>query len=147
MTESEHEEGRGETTFVLSFITEYTSLWLTSSILRLRKLQEQEHNGQLMRHVAAKAKDSEKDETKAKEIAKEVSNGFCSIAELYMTDLCDEEEAERECEASVTRAVEADDSNPEAFQTKARLCIVKEQFEDAKVAANKSLSLWLPQFC
>jgi hypothetical protein len=77
---------------------------------------------------------------------RELSNGHCSVAELYMTDLCDEPEAEQECEDFIAKAVEADGANPEAWQTRARLCIVREKFDEAKEAARKSLSLWLPDF-
>ena len=37
----------------------------------------------------------------SKEARKELSNSFCAVAELYMTDLCDKEEAEAECSRSV----------------------------------------------
>ena len=59
----------------------------------------------------------------------EVSNAFCAVAELWMTDLCDETEAESECASSIAKAVEADNSNPEAWQTKARFHMIKSEFE------------------
>ena len=37
------------------------------------------------------------DSNEAKEARKELSNSFCAVSELYMTDLCDKEEAEAEC--------------------------------------------------
>jgi hypothetical protein len=46
-----------------------------------------------------------------------------------MTDLCDEEEAEKECHDSVRMAEESDPTNPEAKQTKARLLLIKSDFE------------------
>ena len=46
-----------------------------------------------------------------------------------MTDLCDAEEAETECSACIQKAVEADEANPEAWQTKARLHLIKSEFE------------------
>jgi len=82
----------------------------------------------------------------ASDLKRELSNGFCAVAELYMTDLCDEDGAQGECESHVARAVGSDEGNPEAWQTKARLSLVMEQFEDAKESARKSLSLWLPKF-
>ena len=39
----------------------------------------------------------DQESNEAKEARKELSNSFCSVAELYMTDLCDKEEAEAEC--------------------------------------------------
>ena len=62
-------------------------------------------------------------------LKQELSNSFCAVAELWMTDLCDESEAEHECESNINKAVEADDSNPEAWQTKARFHLIKSEFE------------------
>ena len=63
-----------------------------------------------------------------------------------MTDLCDEDEAQFECGSSVEKAVESDGSNPEAWQTKARLHLVKSEFEDARSSIQTSLSKWLPSY-
>lgn len=49
-------------------------------------------------------------------LIRKISTACCSVAELYMTDLCDEEEAENQCLAYINKAIEADSSNPEAFQ-------------------------------
>ena len=62
-------------------------------------------------------------------LKRELSNVYCAVAELWMTDLCDESEAECECTAVVAKAVECDESNPEAWQTKARLHLVKREFK------------------
>lgn len=62
-------------------------------------------------------------------LRRELSNCHCAVAELYMTDLCDEAEAEAECGANVDAAVAVDPDNPEAWQTKARLHMVKTEFE------------------
>jgi len=43
-----------------------------------------------------------------------ISDAYCSLAELYMSDLCDEEGAEAACEGYCKQAFELDDSNPEA---------------------------------
>lgn len=40
---------------------------------------------------------------------RELSNAYCSIAEVYMTDLCDEDEAEEIAEQAVLSAMEAED--------------------------------------
>ena len=61
-------------------------------------------------------------------LERELSNTYCAVAELWMTDLCDESEAENECASSINKAVESDNSNPEAWQTKARLHLVKSEF-------------------
>lgn len=49
-------------------------------------------------------------------LARQVSTAHCSVAELFMTDLCDEEEAEETCRANIMRAIEVDPTNPEAYQ-------------------------------
>lgn len=81
-----------------------------------------------------------------KEAAKDLSSAHCAIAELYMTDLCDNPEAEAECIQSITNGVEVDPTNAEAWQTKARLHLIKCEFDQAKTDLNKSLDLWLPNY-
>jgi len=79
------------------------------------------------------------------ELRRDLSNALISISEIYMTDLCDEEEAETESMRCIEEAIQADPSNPEAFQAKANYGLVVGNVEDAKTAINKSLDLWLPQ--
>ena len=55
-------------------------------------------------------------------------------------------QAESECSGCVQKAVEADESNPEAWQTKARLHLVKSEFEESKSSISQSLGLWLPRY-
>ena len=62
-------------------------------------------------------------------LKQELSNSFCAIAELWMTDLCDEKEAEQECESNIKKSIEVNESNPEAWQTKARFHLIKSEFE------------------
>ena len=69
------------------------------------------------------------DEVKAKELSRSLSNAICSVAELYMTDLCDEENAEEECQSCIQRSIDADKSNPEALQVKARYLLIRAKFE------------------
>ena len=47
----------------------------------------------------------------------QMSSAYCSIAELFMTDLCDEEDAENQCHTSISRAIEVDPNNPESYQS------------------------------
>ena len=46
-----------------------------------------------------------------------------------MTDLCDEADAEENCQKSFEAAIEADQENPEAWQTKARYLLIRERFD------------------
>ncbi|XP_041367293.1 probable assembly chaperone of rpl4 [Gigantopelta aegis] len=75
----------------------------------------------------------------------DISNAYCAIGELYMTDLCFEEDAEVKCEEVVEKAVSSDKENPEAFQLKANFLLSKDKKEEAKDAIKQSVSLWLPK--
>lgn len=77
---------------------------------------------------------------------KETASAYCAMAELYMTDLCDEPEAESGCAEFIEKALEADQMSPEAWQTKARFLLVKSQVAEAKEAMSRSLELWLPDY-
>jgi len=78
------------------------------------------------------------------ELRRQLSNAMVSISEIYMTDLCDEPEAEEESKKNIESAIEADPSNPEAFQAQANYALIVEEIETAKTAIDKSLQLWLP---
>ena len=61
----------------------------------------------------------------------ELSNAHCSVAEIYMTDLCDEEEAEREADASAAQALAADLGNPEAHSLTASVRLSQQRPAEA----------------
>uniref|UniRef100_A0A5K3FVZ4 TPR_REGION domain-containing protein n=1 Tax=Mesocestoides corti TaxID=53468 RepID=A0A5K3FVZ4_MESCO len=74
-----------------------------------------------------------------------LSNAYCAIAELYMTDLCDEPEAESNCRQAVQNATEADGKNPQAWLSTANFLTVKAENEGAKDALEKCLALYWPK--
>jgi len=78
------------------------------------------------------------------DLRRSLSNAMISISEIYITDLCDEPEAEEESKKFIKSAIEADPSNPEAFQAQANYALIVEEIETAKTAIDKSLQLWLP---
>lgn len=80
------------------------------------------------------------------EMRRELSTTFCSIAELFMTDLCDEEQAEDQCRSNINKAIEVDPGNPESYQQMASFLLIKQEPEEAKTFINKSLNLWLPKY-
>ncbi|TRZ03096.1 hypothetical protein DNTS_029887 [Danionella cerebrum] len=47
---------------------------------------------------------------------KDVSVAFCSIAEIFFTDLCMEEGAADRCKEAIDKALQYDENNPEALQ-------------------------------
>ena len=50
------------------------------------------------------------------ETKSELSTAHVALAELFMTDLCDEEEAAAEAKRHINLATEVDPSNPEGWQ-------------------------------
>ena len=93
-------------------------------------VEERTANGNKEQNGLQSYKNSKDQNCRTKtDVSREMSNAFCAVAELWMTDLCDEGEAEVECGLSVEKAVEADQTNPEAWQTKSRLHLVKSEFE------------------
>ena len=58
----------------------------------------------------------------------------CALAELWMTDLCDEDEAEARCEAAVAAAVAVGPRDPEALQALANLRVTQGRHAEAGAA-------------
>lgn len=71
-----------------------------------------------------------------------VANSLCGIAEVYMTDLSWEEDAEARCNAAVTEALLFAPENPEPLQTLASIRISQVRTEEAKSALTRSMDLW-----
>jgi hypothetical protein len=61
------------------------------------------------------------DEEKLRFYKKQISKAYCSIAELYLTDLCYEDEAETKCEEAITQAMTIDSTSLDAQQAMANL--------------------------
>lgn len=73
---------------------------------------------------------------------RDISNVYCSLAELYMTDCCMEENAEHECEKACQQALQLDAENPEAFLAMCNFMLVKGNVEEAKNMSMKVYELW-----
>ncbi|KAF2447705.1 TPR domain-containing protein [Karstenula rhodostoma CBS 690.94] len=71
-----------------------------------------------------------------------IANALCGIAEVYMTDLSWEAEAEARCEAAVTEALLVAPEIPEPLQTLASIRISQLRVDDAKAALTRSMALW-----
>ncbi|KAI2487629.1 Sterol-sensing multi-domain protein [Pyrenophora tritici-repentis] len=71
-----------------------------------------------------------------------IANSLCGIAEVYMTDLSWEEDAEARCNAAVTEALLFAPENPEPLQTLASIRISQLKPEEAKSALLRSMELW-----
>lgn len=81
--------------------------------------------------------DSEKEYTR-----KQTCGIYCSIAELYMTDLCMEAGAEGSCETALQKALQASPSDYEVLQTMASMRISQNRPEEAITLLLESISQW-----
>lgn len=73
---------------------------------------------------------------------KKLSDALCGAAEVYMTDLSWEDDAESRCESLVTEALLVAPDSPEPLQTLASIRISQLRTEDAKAALTRSMELW-----
>lgn len=87
---------------------------------------------------------AKKDETEEllEEKRQKIANSLCGIAEVYMTDLSWEEDAEARCDAAVTEALLFAPENPEPLQTLASIRISQLKPEEAQSALRRSMDLW-----
>eukprot|EP00730_Choanoeca_flexa_P000455 TRINITY_DN10203_c0_g1_i1.p2 TRINITY_DN10203_c0_g1~~TRINITY_DN10203_c0_g1_i1.p2 ORF type:complete len:369 (+),score=89.55 TRINITY_DN10203_c0_g1_i1:1953-3059(+) len=72
----------------------------------------------------------------------DISAAFCSLAEVYLTDLCEEPEAQDTCLALMEQALNYAPSNVEALQTLASIKISTQEPEEAKILLMRSLEYW-----
>eukprot|EP00842_Homolaphlyctis_polyrhiza_P003365 jgi/Hompol1/4029/HPOL_003441-RA len=71
-----------------------------------------------------------------------LGGALCAMTEIYMTDLCDEPEAESKCEEYMQSALEHDATNPEVHQTLASVRLSQSRPEDARKCLEHSMDLW-----
>ncbi|KAI1373639.1 TPR domain-containing protein [Hypoxylon crocopeplum] len=76
------------------------------------------------------------------ELKKKLAMTLCSVAEVFMTDLSWEEDAEQRCETLVTEATMVAPDFAETWQTLANVRISQSRVDDAKAALTRSLELW-----
>lgn len=67
---------------------------------------------------------------------------LCAVAEIYMTDLSWEADAEQRCEALVTEATMTAPDSAESWQTLANVRISQARLEDARAALTRSMEIW-----
>ncbi|KAG5921989.1 hypothetical protein E4U42_005628 [Claviceps africana] len=67
---------------------------------------------------------------------------LCAVAEVYMTDLSWEADAEQRCETLITEAMMIAPNSPETWQTVANVRISQVRLDEAKKALRTSLELW-----
>ncbi|KAI5287457.1 hypothetical protein KEM54_005988 [Ascosphaera aggregata] len=71
-----------------------------------------------------------------------LATALCSVAEIYMTDLSFDPNAEARCESLVTEAVMIAPESPEVLQTLANVRISQLKIDDARAALTRSLAIW-----
>ncbi|KAF3762311.1 hypothetical protein M406DRAFT_263436 [Cryphonectria parasitica EP155] len=81
-------------------------------------------------------------EARADEKKRKLAETLCAVAEVYMTDLSWEEDAEARCETLVTEATMLAPELPDAWQTVANVRVSQSRRDDAVAALERSLSLW-----
>ncbi|KAG7474178.1 putative assembly chaperone of rpl4 [Solea senegalensis] len=75
---------------------------------------------------------------------KDVSVAYCSLAEIYLTDLCMEEGAADKCKDFIEKALQYHHDNPEALQLMASYLFSTERNQEGREYLLKSVGLWLP---
>uniref|UniRef100_A0A8C4ELA2 Si:dkey-12j5.1 n=1 Tax=Dicentrarchus labrax TaxID=13489 RepID=A0A8C4ELA2_DICLA len=76
--------------------------------------------------------------------AKDVCVAYCSIAEIYLADLCMEEGAADKCREFIEKALHYHYDNPEALQLMASYLFSTERNQEGREYLLKSVGLWLP---
>lgn len=76
--------------------------------------------------------------------AKDVCVAYCSMAEIYLTDLCMDEGAADKCREFIERALQYHHDNPEALQLMASYLFSTERNQEGKEYLLKSVGSWLP---
>ncbi|KAI0879311.1 TPR domain-containing protein [Hypoxylon argillaceum] len=97
---------------------------------------------QALEGATGKSKGSDEQAILLEEMRKKLAMTLCSVAEVYMTDLSWEEDAEQRCEALTTEATMVAPDFAETWQTLANVRISQSRMDDAKAALNRSLELW-----
>ncbi|KAM0322848.1 hypothetical protein ACHAQA_009189 [Verticillium albo-atrum] len=90
----------------------------------------------------APAQRSAEQEAQLEERKRKLAGTLCGVAEVYMTDLSWEADAEQRCEALVTEATLVAPGLAESWQTVANVRISQAKVEEARAALARSLDIW-----
>ncbi|KAI1863816.1 uncharacterized protein JN550_009314 [Neoarthrinium moseri] len=106
------------------------------------KAQIQDLEEEAGRRRTARAEEKQEKEMQVEELRRKHAMTLCSVAEIYMTDLSWEADAEQRCEALVTEATMVAPDFAESWQTLANVRISQTRIEDARAALRRSMELW-----
>ncbi|XP_056141676.1 uncharacterized protein si:dkey-12j5.1 [Lampris incognitus] len=104
----------------------------------LSALEKQAQTTAVAEAAATSAEDSELP------TAKDVCVAYCSVAELYLTDLCMEEGAADKCKESIEKALQYHHDNAEALQLMASYLFSIEKNQASRDYLMRSVGTWLP---
>jgi len=76
-------------------------------------------------------------------VNRKISSALCSMTDVYLTDLCYDDDAEEKCCQFLEEAAQIDPTNPEVFQCLASVRISQTRIDEARDLINKSLAIWL----
>ncbi|KAK5892427.1 hypothetical protein CesoFtcFv8_012807 [Champsocephalus esox] len=123
----------------ISLMQESVDFYTKGIQVLLSALEKQAQTTQTEAAAAAPA-----DEDAELPTAKDVCVAYCSVAEVYLTDLCMEEGAGDKCKELIERALQYHHDNPEALQLMASYLFSTERNQEGKEYLLKSVGLWLP---
>ncbi|KAB5536622.1 hypothetical protein GE09DRAFT_1140686 [Coniochaeta sp. 2T2.1] len=94
-----------------------------------------------LRKAIGKAEEEGKTDV-AEEKKRKLAETLCAVAEVYMTDLSWEEDAENRCEALISEAGLVAPDHADTWQTVANVRISQERVDEAKAALERSMAVW-----
>jgi tetratricopeptide (TPR) repeat protein len=93
--------------------------------------------------LASLPRTRDEQEAAISEKRRKLAETLCAVAEVYMTDLSWEGDAEQRCEALITEATMLAPEVAETWQTVASVRISQTRTEEAREALKRSLGLWV----
>lgn len=84
---------------------------------------------------------TEMDATTIADVCKQIGAAYAAIAEVYMTDLCFEDGAESQCEASIVAALRVCQTSLEVWQAAANLRLCQNRIKDTKEALGNCIKI------
>ena len=87
-------------------------------------------------------KDPGEKQMQQRSINTDISNVYCSLAEIYMTDCCMEEDAHKLCEYFCKQAIATNDKNPDSYIVTCNFLLSCNDMVQAKESALKLYDLW-----
>ncbi|KAF2077482.1 hypothetical protein CYY_001181 [Polysphondylium violaceum] len=86
--------------------------------------------------------EDEEEQDPVADIKQQICSACCSLAELYLTDQCFDDNAETECEKNLLKAIECSPYSPEPYSLMASMKISQVKNQEATEYLTKSYGLW-----